>query len=254
MTAESMDTGVRAGRGWLMLGDCLERLEEIEDRCVDLVIADLPYGTTSNKWDSVLPMDRLWETLLRVSTPTAALCFTASQPFTSLLVMSRPALFRHEWIWRKNAGSNFANTKREPMKEHESVLVFSRGGWKYRAQMQERAEAGKARVKHPVRFDSVSENYNSFEGRPPKEMPELRVPSSVQEFRRERGLHPTQKPLALMKYLVSTYSDEEDLVLDPTMGSGTTGVAALDLNRRFLGVEKNLAYYEGARQRMETPS
>lgn len=217
-------------------GDCLSLMDNIPDKSVQAVICDLPYGTTENKWDSVLDLKRLWAQYERIC--SGAIILTASQPFTSILVMSNIGHFKHEWIWHKNAGSNFANTVREPMKEHESALVFSWGKWTYNKQMQERSESGKSRVKTPVRPTTTqSTNYRDFPDRAPVQCSELRVPSSVQKFNRERGLHPTQKPVALMKYLIRTYTNEGDVILDNCMGSGTTGVACIRTNRHFIGME-----------------
>jgi site-specific DNA-methyltransferase (adenine-specific) len=217
---------------------------------VDLVLADLPYGTTSNKWDSVIPLENLWLEYRRITRPVSAIVLTASQPFTARLVMSNPGEFKHEWIWIKNRGSNFANTVREPMKEHESVLVFSKGKWTYNKQMQERTGSGGDRVKYGVAFKSKSENYREFEGREHAILPELRVPSSWQKFNTEVGLHPTQKPLGLMEYLIKTYSNAGETVLDNCMGSGTAGVAAINLKRNFIGIEKDDHYFSVAKNRI----
>ena len=140
-------------------GDCLELMNEIPDGSVDMVMADLPYGTTACKWDSVIPFEPLWAAYRRVCKKNAAIVLTASQPFTSALVMSQPRMFRHEWVWEKNRGSNFLNTKREPMKEHEVALVFSEGGWTYNPQMQERKGAGKTLVGKVVPRGGRSDNY-----------------------------------------------------------------------------------------------
>ena len=234
-----------------MFGDCMERMREIETGSVDMVMCDLPYGTTQNKWDSVVPLAPLWEAYWRVCKPSAAIVLTASQPFTSALVMSNPSMFRHEWQWIKNRGSNFANTVREPMKEHESVIVFSRGKWTYNKQMQERTGGGADRVKYGVAFRSQSENYSEFEGRDHQQLPNLRVPSSWQKFNCEVGLHPTQKPVALMEYLIKTYSNAGETVLDNTMGSNTTGVACVQAGRKFIGVERDAGYFEIAKNRIE---
>lgn len=234
----------------LHLGDCLEVMHAIDDGSIDVVIADLPYGVTQNRWDSVIPLDKLWPMLERVARKNAAIVLTASQPFTSKLVCSRLPLFRHEWIWQKNCGSNFANTVREPFKEHESVLVFSRGGWTYNKQMQERAPGG--RHKYQYKSSPQSDNYGAGMRRQATErLPELRVPSSVQKINRETGHHPTQKPVALMEYLIRTYSNEGETVLDCTMGSGTTGVAAVRLGRKFIGIEREAEYLAIARARIE---
>jgi site-specific DNA-methyltransferase (adenine-specific) len=146
-------------------GDVFRCLEIMPSASIDCIIADPPYGTTQNKWDVVIPLDPLWRELWRVTKPGAAIIMTCSQPFTSLLVTSQISMFRHEWIWIKNRGSNFANTVREPMKEHESVLVFSSGKWTYNKQMQERTGSGGDRVKYGVAFKSQSENYRDFDGR-----------------------------------------------------------------------------------------
>ncbi|WP_313240395.1 DNA-methyltransferase [Stutzerimonas kunmingensis] len=235
----------------LMLGDCLERMKEIESGTVDLILADLPYGTTQNKWDSVVPLDTLWAEYLRVAKPTAAFVFTASQPFTAALVMSNPKLFKHEWVWIKNRGSNFANTVREPMKEHESVLVFSRGKWTYNKQMQERTGGGASRAQYGFEHATKTSNYGAFSGRSSGAIQELRVPSSWQKFNCEVGLHPTQKPVALMEYLIRTYAVPGMTVLDNTMGSGTTGVAALRCGCDFIGIELDPTHFETASARID---
>lgn len=241
----------RIGRGLVLSNsDCLESMAALPTGSVDLILCDLPYGTTSCKWDAVLPFASLWEQYLRLAKESAAIVLCASQPFTSALIMSKPDLFRHEWIWIKNAGSNFANTVREPMKEHESLLVFSRGKWTYNKQMQERAGSGKSRIKTPVKFETGSDCYRDFDRVETKNMPELRVPSSWQKFNRERGLHPTQKPVDLMRYMIRTYSNENEIVLDNCMGSGTTGVACLKENRKFIGIEKDIEYFKKAKERL----
>lgn len=236
----------------LFEADCLDVLPTLPSGSVDLVLADLPYGTTRNKWDSVIPLDRLWAEYLRVCKVTAAIVLTASQPFTSALVMSRPELFRHEWVWIKNRGSNFANTVREPFKEHESVVVFSCGKWTYNRQMQPRTGGGASRVQYGFEKDAPerTDNYGSFDFKRPDQLGELRVPSSWQKFNTEVGLHPTQKPVALMEYLIKTYSNEGDTVLDNAMGSGTTGVACLSLGRSFVGIEKDPEHFATAKKRL----
>lgn len=225
-------------------GKCEEILPNLPESSVHHIVADLPYGTTANKWDSILDLDLLWENLIRVAVPNCAYAMTASQPFTSKLLLSNEAMFRHEWIWIKNRGSNFANTVREPMKEHESVLVFSKGKWTYNRQMQERTGGGADRVKYNVAFESGSDNYRKFEGRSENKLPELRVPSSWQKFNTQVGLHPTQKPLDLMAYIIRTYSNEGDTVLDPCAGSGTTLAAAKQEGRKSIGIEYDEKYCE----------
>lgn len=231
-------------------GDCLARMAEIDDESVDLIAADLPYGTTANRWDQVIPFDPLWAHYRRVLKPRGAVILTASQPFTSMLVMSNREWFRHEWQWIKNRGSNFANTAREPMKEHEAVLVFSPGRWTYNRQMQERSGSGGDRVKYGVAFRSRSENYREFVDTDHRNIPRLRVPSSWQKFNTETGLHPTQKPVTLFEYLIRTYSNEGETVLDNTCGSGTTGVACVNTGRNFIGIEQDANYFATAQRRI----
>jgi len=235
---------------WLQQGDCLELMKDVPDKSIDMILCDLPYGTTQNKWDSVIPFDKLWAAYERVTKPTAVIALHASQPFTSALVMSNPKMFKHEWIWIKNRGSNFANTVREPMKEHESVLIFSKGKWTYNRQMQERTGGGLARVQYRLDNRSAkSSNYSEF-NRKNNNQGNLRVPSSWQKFNVEVGLHPTQKPIALLEYLIKTYTNEGETVLDNCMGSGSTGVACVNLKRNFIGMEIEEEYFKIAEERI----
>jgi len=238
----------------LLQGDCLERMKEIPDGSVDMVLADPPYGTTACKWDSVIDLDSMWENLLRVGKENCVFLFTASQPFTSALVMSNPKMFKHEWIWIKNRGSNFANTVREPMKEHESVIMFSKGKWTYNRQMQPRTGGGLDRANYDCTFKTSSENYRQFETRENNKLSDMRVPSSWQKFNTvagsEKTKHPTQKPVALMEYLIKTYTNEGESVLDFTMGSGSTGVACVNLKRNFIGIEMDEQYFKIAEERI----
>ena len=235
----------------LLFGDCLDLMKQIPDGSVDMVLCDLPYGTTACKWDVVIPFEPLWREYFRVCKDNAAIVLSASQPFTSALVMSNPSMFRHEWIWIKNIGGNFCNTVREPFKEHEEILVFSKGKWTYNAQMQKRTGGGAERVKYGLVWESASENYRVFPERIGKKDPNSRVPSSWQKFNVERGLHPTQKPVALFEYLIRTYSNEGETALDNCMGSGTTGIACIKTNRNFIGIEKEQKYFEIAKKRIE---
>jgi site-specific DNA-methyltransferase (adenine-specific) len=234
-------------------GDCLDVMAELAPASVDLILCDLPYGTTACKWDSVIPFEPLWAQYRRIAKPNAAIVLTASQPFTSALVLSNPSEFRHEWIWKKNSGPNFAAVKYQPMKEHESVLVFSRETPTYNPIKQERAPSGKERVKTPVKSNSTGagEVYGNIKAGVHTMLDELRYPSSVQPFNRERGLHPTQKPVALMEYLIRTYTNEGETVLDNCMGSGTTGVACANTGRNFIGIERDPGYFDIARKRIE---
>ncbi len=231
-------------------GDCLEIMKEIDDKLIDLILCDLPYQITSNQWDCLIPLDELWNQYKRIIKENGVIALTASQPFTSVLVMSNLEMYKHEWVWIKNRGSNFANTVREPMKEHESVLIFSRGRWTYNKQMQPRTGAGLDRIKYNVKFETKSENYRDFEGRKENKMPDLRVPSSWQKFNTEVGLHPTQKPVSLGSYFIKTFSNENDLVLDNCSGSGSFLLSAKLENRNFIGIEKEEKYYNISKKRL----
>jgi len=238
----------------LLHGDCLEVMKTIPDASIDAIITDPPYGTTACKWDSVIPFEPMWEQLKRVIKDNGAIIFTASQPFTSNLVMSNTKMFKHEWIWEKNRGSNFATLRYAPMKEHESVLVFCKTSPKYFPIMQQRKGAGLDRTKYKYNptntgkrealgnLEMTHANHNGNN--------ELRYPSSIQKFNTEVGKHPTQKPVTLMEYLIKTYTQENDTVLDFTMGSGTTGVACKNLNRNFIGIELDKDYFEIATARI----
>ncbi|TXH58083.1 MAG: site-specific DNA-methyltransferase [Desulfurellales bacterium] len=235
----------------LHLGDCLEIMPTLASGSVDAIIADWPYGTTACKWDSIMPLDKLWPECKRVIKPNGAIVLFGGQPFTSALVMSNPKAFKHEWIWIKNRGSNFGNTAREPFKEHESILVFSNGKWTYNKQMQCRSDGGATLIGKTIRRKTRSDNYGRFSDYIAP-LPALRVPSSWQKFNTEVGLHPTQKPVSLLEYLVRTYTNEGDTILDNTMGSGTTGVACMNTGRKFIGIEKDAGYFEIAKRRIES--
>jgi len=234
--------------------DCFNVLETLEDESIDMILVDPPYGMTSNKWDSIIDFERMWKELKRVVKEDSAIVFTSSQPFTSLLVCSHLKGFKCEWIWKKNRGSNFGSVRFMPMKEHESVLVFSKSGKKtrYYPIRQPRAEGGKARAKYPQKGSKSSNNYNNMEHLEYFEVdPDTRCPSSVQMFNTQVGHHPTQKPIALLEYLIKTYTLEGETVLDFTMGSGSTGVAAKNTNRSFIGVELEEKYFKIAKDRIE---
>ncbi len=234
----------------MYLGDCLQVLPAIAAGSVDMILTDLPYGTTANKWDAVIPFAPMWAEFLRVCKPSAAIVLTASQPFTSALILSQPDLFRHEWIWQKSNGSNFANTVREPFKKHETICVFSRGKWTYNKQMESAPPQSKERIGRTHRSATGSPNTKEMMGHHTYVFGPERVPSSIQKFTIQRGLHPTQKPVDLMRYLIRTYSNPGETVLDATMGSGTTGVAALAEGRSFVGIESDPKYFVIAQARI----
>lgn len=241
----------------VFLGDCLIIMPKIKSNSVDMVLADLPYGTTACKWDAIISFDQLWEQYERIVKPNGAIVFTSSQPFTSALVMSKPKWFRHEWIWKKNRGSNFALLKWQPFKEHESVLVFSKETANYYPIMEERSANGKSRCAYTFNNKVTSETINNQtfynqDGDRRTLDKNLRNPSSVQNFNTEVGLHPTQKPLKLFEYLIQTYTKKYDVVMDNTMGSGTTGLACRNLHRNFIGIEKDENYFKIAERRINT--
>jgi site-specific DNA-methyltransferase (adenine-specific) len=239
----------------LHCGDCLEVMPEISTGSVDMVLCDLPYGTTACKWDSVIPFEPLWREYRRIPKQNAAIVLTASQPFTSVLVMSNPKMFRVEWIWEKNRGSNFAATKYGPMKEHESVLVFGDGSGKYNPIYEDGAEGGKNRAHYVIAPSNTGKRQamGGFVSTITSNIdPGKRVPRSIQKFNTEVGLHPTQKPVALMEYLIKTYTNEGDTVLDNCMGSGTTGVACMRTGRNFIGIERDPQYFAIAQERINS--
>jgi len=236
-------------------GDCLEVMRDIADKSIDMILCDLPYGTTACKWDTVIPFEPLWKQYKRIIKGRGAIVLTASQPFTSALVMSNPKMFKYEWIWIKNAGSNFASCKYQPMKEHENILIFSDGTHYYYPQKQERSGGGLARTKYKY-TPSNTEKRDAMNGMVMTHTKhngsnELRFPSSHQKFNRERGLHPTQKPVALFEYLIKTYTNEGDLVLDNCAGSGTTGIACYNLKRNYILIEKESEYIDIINKRFQ---
>jgi site-specific DNA-methyltransferase (adenine-specific) len=219
-------------------GDCLARMKEIESASVDLILTDLPYGTTYAPWDSKIPIDELWKAWLRIAKPRTPIVLTASQPFTSSLVMSNPRMFRCEWIWDKVNAANFANAKRQPMKTHENVLVFSKQGSVYNPQ---KIPGPKNNPQGPASRKRNCETQR-IAARAPDDLSGMKYPKSIQTFPKHSSqlrLHSTQKPVELFDYLVRTYSNEGDLVLDCAAGSGTTGAAALRLNRRAILIDND---------------
>ena len=237
-------------------GECLEKMQEIPSGSVDMVLCDLPYGTTACKWDSVIPFAPLWATYKRVCKPSAAIVLTASQPFTSALVMSNAKNFSHSWVWNKNFGGNFVQAKRQPIKTHEDVLVFSFGGRQpnYSPLMVKRDTPIKAgKVVNQPNSAIPNGSSNGAMSAVKAKIYDEKYPVSILDFssRENRGLHPTQKPVALMEYLIRTYTNEGETVLDNTMGSGTTGVACVRTGRSFIGIERDDAYFKIASDRIE---
>lgn len=237
------------GDATLYCDDCRSVLPKLER--VDAVITDPPYGMTDAKWDTAPHIGEMWAAL-KAGREDAVFILTASQPFTSRVVMGNEKDFRVEWIWEKNAGSNFGTVKVQPMKEHESILVFSRKTPPYFPIMEQRAPSGLSRVKTVVNYDSQPEAYSGITGKASSLRPDLRYPRSIQKFNRERGLHPNQKPVALLEYFIKTYTQPGDTVLDPYMGSGSTGVACANTGRKFIGIEIDQGYYDIACNRLNS--
>lgn len=239
----------------LIKGDCLEVMKDMPDKSVDMILCDLPYGTTACKWDNVIPFEPLWEQYNRIIKDNGAIVLTASQPFTSALVMSNIKQFKYEWIYQKRVASNFAQAKKQPLKEHENVLVFYKCQPTYNPIKEERKGSGAKRLKSGYKSNTITGEFNGFikGNRTQINYDELKFPSSVQEFNnreKDRGLHPTQKPVALLEYLIKTYTNEGDVVLDNCMGSGSTCVAAVNTNRHYIGFELDEKYFEIAEKRI----
>lgn len=245
----------------LIHGDCIIEMKSIKSASIDMILCDLPYGTTACYWDVVIPFDELWYQYKRLIKSNGAIVLTASQPFTSALVMSNPSMFRASWIYKKRCASNFAQAKYAPMKEHEDVLVFGKNRVNYYPIKEARIGSGSERAKYAYSDksrhkcgDFVGNIKGLFDADNDSGNDVLRYPSSVQEFNNratgDRGFHPTQKPVSLMEYLIKTYTIEGDTVLDNCMGSGTTGVACKNLNRNFIGIENNYKFYEIAIKRL----
>ena len=238
----------------IIQGDCLEVMQGIPDKSIDMILCDLPYGTTACKWDTVIPFEPLWAQYKRIIKDNGAIVLTASQPFTSLLITSNFGMFKYCWVWKKSCGAGFLNAKNAPIKMHEDICVFSKGttancsthnmiynpqGTKqvqrYRNRTGEHSEAVGNRPCRSKGYTQTTANY----------------PTTVIDFPNDRGMvHDTQKPVALFEYLIRTYTNEGDTVLDNCIGSGTTAIAALNTGRFFIGIEREETYINIARKRI----
>ena len=240
----------------IICGDCLEVMKDIADGSIDRVMCDPPYGTTACKWDSIIPLEPMWAHLNRVIKPNGAIVMTSSQPFTTTLIASNMKMFKYCWVWEKDKPSNFALANKQPMKYHEDIVVFSCGSPVYYKQVTTGHKAMNAQASYgrttngSVADMVVAKRYAGGKT--------TRNPSSIQKFNTckhnsidKSGLHPTQKPVALMEYLIKTYTNEGETVLDFAMGSGTTGVACGNLNRKFIGIELSEEYFEIAEKRIQ---
>jgi site-specific DNA-methyltransferase (adenine-specific) len=241
----------------LMKGDCLELMKNVPDGSVDMILCDLPYGTTACKWDTIIPFEPLWREYRRVTKPNAAIVLTASQPFTSALGASNLRELKYQWYWRKTRATGHLNARKMPMKDIEDVLVFARAQTTYNPQglsrlgkVQRNSASDMARgvtsdatsvVTGGIKVSEYTQEHTGY-------------PRQVIDIASEGGtVHPTQKPVALMEYLIRTYTNEGEVVLDPTMGSGTTGVACVNTGRKFIGIEMDDTYFEIAKTRIIVP-
>jgi len=228
----------------IIMGDCLLEMPKLADHSFDMVLADVPYGTTACKWDTVIPFEPMWEQLKRIVKPNGAIVMTASQPFTSALVVSNIKWFKYCWVWDKKLSSGALNANNRPMKRHEDIVVFSKGRCPYFPAMR----TGRLRTRGGGK---ASECYGKVV--PTKTITDQYFPTSILEIsnaNQRAKIHPTQKPVALMEYLIKTYTNEGDTVLDFTMGSGTTLLAAKNLNRNAVGIEISPEYCEIAKSRL----
>ena len=232
----------------LINGDCLEKMKDIPDGSIDLVLTDPPYGTTACKWDNIIPFEPMWEQLKRIVKPNGAICLFGSEPFSSALRMSNIKMFKYDWIWEKERPSNPMLAKKQPLSYNENISLFYKKQCTYNPQMSKGNKNHGCKVgKH---FNKITQSESHYKSN----ISDMKYPKRILKFNTERANdngHPTQKPVALLEYLIKTYTLEGETVLDFTMGSGSTGVAAKNLNRGFIGIEKDEKYFEIAKQRIE---
>mgnify|MGYP001298692853 CR=1 FL=1 len=231
----------------LINGDMIEELNKVPDKSVNLILTDLPYGTTACSWDQIIPFEILWSHYKRIITDDGVIALFGSEPFSSTLRVSNLDWYKYDWVWEKPNGTNFFLAKKQPLKVHETISIFSPTSGLYQPQLSEgkpykwasQRSGGEAYGQDKDRVADTEINNSG-----------TRYPRTVLRFKQERGFHPTQKPVELLEYLIKTYSKEGDLVLDSTMGSGSTGVAALKTNRRFIGIELDEEYFNIAEKRI----
>ena len=230
----------------LLQGDCLELMKNIPDKSIDLILCDLPYGTTHNKWDTIIPFDKLWEQYKRIIKDNGAILLFSQMPFGASLIMSNPKMFRYEWIWEKNQAVGFLNAKKMPLRKHENILVFYKHLPTYNPQ-------GLIKLDEPIQEEGSANRNGKNYGVADKSFirTHTNYPTDIITFSKDSGYHPTQKPVDLLEYLIKTYTNEGDTVLDNCMGSGSTGVACVNTNRDFIGMELNEEYFKIACERIE---
>jgi len=231
-----------------MRGDCLKLLPELKNDSVDLVLADPPYGTTQNKWDSVIKLDDLWRELKRVAKPRCAIVMTSQQPFTTSLIASNQKQFKYCWVWVKDNSTGFLNAKKYPLKIHEDIVVFCERPHIYNPQMSEGAPYTATRHSYANTSNYGEQKDSTLVNTG------VRHPNTLLRYKRDKDkVHPTQKPIALMEYLIRTYTNEGGAVLDFAMGSGTVGIACERAGRDFIGIEKDDEYFNLAAERISNP-
>ena len=232
----------------LIHGDCIEVMKGITDKSVDMILCDLPYGTTCNKWDSVIPLNALWTQYNRIIKDNGAIVLFAQTPFDKILAYSNIKMLRYEWIWEKPQGTGYLNAKKMPLKAHENILVFYKKIPTYNPQMVGNEERIVKRSGKKAKNTSYGEYIDIKESRYCG-----RYPKSILKFNRDKEhLHPTQKPVKLLEYLIKTYTNENETVLDNCMGSGSAGVACANTNRNFIGIELDENYFNIAKERIKT--
>lgn len=241
----------------LVHGDCLEVMKDIPDGSVDMILADLPYGTTQCKWDTIIPFEPLWEQYKRVIKPNGAVVLFGSQPFTSALVMSNPKWFKYQWVWQKDKATNHLNARIMPMRLTEGIMVFYKKQPTYNAQLSDKSLKN---IRPPTTKRNNTGVYGDMSKESIRAIPVNKsYPNEVLKFRgcfgdKGKSLSETQKPVALLEYLIKTYTNEGESILDNCMGSGSCGVAAINTNRSFIGIEKDDAYFEIASKRIMAAS
>jgi site-specific DNA-methyltransferase (adenine-specific) len=229
----------------IILGDCLEVMKDISDKSIDMILCDLPYGTTKNKWDSIIPFEPLWNEYRRIIKENRAIVLFGSQPFSAQLIYSQFNIFKYEWIWIKNNSTGFVNANRMPLKKHENILVFYEKQTIYNPQ-------GLIRCNKINKRGSLASNWSRITKNEYKQT-FTNYPTQLLKFNYDKQkFHPTQKPVALFEYLIKTYTNESDIVLDNCIGSGTTAIAALNTGRYFIGIEKDENYYKIACERVNS--
>ena len=228
----------------LYQGDCLEEMKNIPDKSIDMILCDLPYGTTKNKWDSIIPLEPLWEQYKRIIKDNGAILLFGSQPFTTILNYSNISNYIYEWVWIKNNSTGFQLANKRPLKKHELISVFYKKQPTYNPQ-------GLIEYNKINKRGSMGENWSEMNSNNYIQR-WTNYPTQILEYKYDKQkLHPTQKPVALLEYLIKTYTDEEEIVLDNCMGSGSTGVACLNTNRKFIGIELDNNYFNIAKNRIE---